>query len=149
MSAHGPCNVLHLLLAHVRKREIEFVAHLIAHHPTDANPSRLGQRLKASSDIDPVAEDVAVLNDDVTKIDAHTKLNPSFRGDPGVARRHFALRFDRAPYRVDDACEFDEEPIAGGLNDAAAMFLDLRVAQVAADRPQCGERTFLVLAHQP
>jgi hypothetical protein len=97
----------------------------------------------------PVAEDVPVFDDDVAEIDAHAKLDPPFRGDLSVARGHFALRFDRAPYCVDDAGEFDEEPIAGGFNDAAAMFLDLRVAQLAADRPQRSERTFLVLAHQP
>jgi hypothetical protein len=31
-------------------------------------------------------------------------------------------RFDRAPYRVDDAGKFDEEPIAGGLNAKARNF---------------------------
>src|SRR5690348_2427594 len=149
MSAHGPCNVLDLPFAHVRKREIELVAHLIAYHPTDANTSRLGQRLETRGDIHPVAEDVAVLDNDIAEIDAHAKLDPPFRRDASVARRHFALRFDRAPYRIDDAGKFDEEPIASGFNDAAPMFLDLRIAQLATDRPQRGERAFLILAHQP
>ena len=38
---------------------------------------------------------------------------------------------------------------AGGLDDAAAMFLDLRVAEFAPDRFQRGERAFVVLGAQP
>jgi hypothetical protein len=136
---------LDLLIAHVRKRKIELVPHLIAHHPGDANPSGLGRGLEAGGYIDPVAEDIAVFDYDVTEIDAHAKLDPPFRRDPSVARRYFALRFDRAPYCVDDAGKFDEESIAGGLNNAAAVFLNLRIAQLTADRPQRGERAFLIL----
>ena len=59
MDAHRPCNVLDLLLAHVLEREVELVAHLIAHHPADANPARLGQGFEPRRDIDSVSVDIA------------------------------------------------------------------------------------------
>jgi hypothetical protein len=59
------------------------------------------------------------------------------------------LQLDGAAHRIDDAGELDEQPVPGRLDDAAAVLLDLRVAQLAADRFQRGERAFLVRTHQP
>ena len=70
-------------------------------------------------------------------------------GDVGVALGHFALHLDRAAHRVDDAGELDEQPVAGGLDDAAAVLVDLGVDQLAPNRLQRRERAFLVRAHQP
>ena len=67
----------------------------------------------------------------------------------GVAQRHLALHLDRAAHRVDDAGELDQQAVAGGLDDAAAMLGDLGVDQFAAERLQRRERAFLVRAHQP
>ena len=41
---------------------------------TDADPARFGQRFQAGGDIDAIAEDVAVFNDDVAEIDAHAEF---------------------------------------------------------------------------
>jgi hypothetical protein len=45
--------------------------------------------------------------------------------------------------------EFDEHSIPGGLDDAAAVFGNLRVAQLAPDRAQGGESALFVRLHQP
>jgi predicted RNA methylase len=145
--AHRPGDVLNLLFAHILEREVQFVPYLIAHHAAGANAAWLGQRLEAGGDIDPVTEDVAILDDDVAEIDAHAKLDPPFGWDAGVTDRHFALHFDCAAHRIDDAGKFNEESVAGGFDDAAAMFPDLRIAELAADRPQRGERSLVVRAH--
>jgi hypothetical protein len=42
ISPHGPRDVLDLLLAHVLEGVIEPVAHLVTHHPADADPAGLG-----------------------------------------------------------------------------------------------------------
>ena len=64
-------------------------------------------------------------------------------------RSAIALRRDRAAHRVDDAGELDQEPVAGGLDDAAAVLGDHRVGEFAPDRLEGGKRALLVLAHQP
>jgi hypothetical protein len=46
------------------------------------------------------------------------------------------------------AGKFDEEPIAGGLSNAAAVFLNYRIAQLTSDCLQRCERAFLIRAHQ-
>jgi hypothetical protein len=62
-----------LLLAHVFEGVIELVAHLIAHHPADADPARLGQGFKTCRDVDPIAKDVVFLNDHIAEINADPK----------------------------------------------------------------------------
>jgi hypothetical protein len=54
------------------------------------------------------------------------------------------LQFDHAPHCVDHAAKFGEKPVAGALDDAAFVNGDGRVDQVAAQRPQSGERAILV-----
>jgi len=46
---------------------------------------------------------------------------------------HRFLHFDSAAQGVDDACELDQQAVAGGLYDAASMLGDLRVRQFAPD----------------
>ena len=69
--------------------------------------------------------------------------------------REFRLEFEHlletmlhflnaAAHRVDHAAEFDQHPIADGLDDLAAMLGELRVGQLVADRLQRGERALLI-----
>ena len=68
----------------------------------------------------------------------------------GVALGHAALDVDGAAHGVDDAGELDQQAVAGGLDDAAAVLGD-RADRSA--RARCafsaGERAVLVGAHQP
>ena len=57
-------------------------------------------------------------------------------GTRGVALGHLALHLDRAAHRVDDAGELDQQAVAGGLDDAAAMLRDLGIEQFAPQRLQ-------------
>jgi hypothetical protein len=54
--------------------------------------------------------------------------------DPGVALGRCLLHFDRAANRIDDAGELDQQPVAGGLDDAALMLDDFRIEKLAAQR---------------
>jgi hypothetical protein len=53
-----PRDVLDLLRPELLEDEAEFVEHLISVNATDADPARLGKRLKARGYIDAVAKDV-------------------------------------------------------------------------------------------
>src|SRR5689334_12195472 len=48
-----------------------------------------------------------------------------------------------------DACEFHQQAVAGGLDDAAVVLGDLRIEKLAAQRLKAFERAFLIRAHQP
>jgi hypothetical protein len=90
-----------------------------------------------------------LVDDDVAEIDAHAKLDAPRSRHTRIPQSHLALNLGCAAHRVDDAGELYEQSVAGGLDDAPAMLLDLGIAQLPPDRLQCRERAFLVLAHQP
>jgi hypothetical protein len=54
---------------------------------------------------------------------------------------------DRAAHGIDDAGKLDQQPVAGGLHNAAAVLCDPRIAQFAPDRPQYGKRALFVSLH--
>ena len=134
MNAHRTRDIFDLLFAHVFEREIELVADLVAHHPADANTPRRGERLKARRDIDTVPVDVVAVDDDVADIDADAKLDAPIDWNCGIALVHATLDLDRAAHCVDDAGEFDQCAVTGGLDDAAAMLGDLGIDQRDAVR---------------
>jgi hypothetical protein len=107
VDAHGPRDVLDLLLAHILKREGELVAHLVADNAANTNSARFGQGFEACRDIDPVAKDVAPVLDDVAQIDPHAQFDAAIPRHIGVSLGHRALHFDRTTHRVDDAGELN------------------------------------------
>src|SRR5204863_3413954 len=109
----------------------------------------LRQTFEASREIDPVAEDVTVFDNDVALMNPHAEFDALVGWYVGVALGHAALHLDGAAHRIDDTGELREQTVAGGFDDAAAVLGNLRVAEFAPDRLQCRERPFLVRAHQP
>src|SRR5215471_9967019 len=146
---HRPSDVLDPLLAAVLEGNVELVADLVAHYPADTDFSRRSQSFEPCGDIDAVAVNVALVEDHVAQIDADAEFDPLLHRHVGVALDHRPLHRYCAAYRVDDTREFDEQPVAGGLDNAASVLLDLGITQLAADRFQRGEGTLLVCAHQP
>jgi hypothetical protein len=59
------------------KAKSTFVAHLVAHRAADADPARLGQAFEPRRDIDAVAVNVVLVDDDVADIDADAELDPT------------------------------------------------------------------------
>ena len=75
--------------------------------------ARLGNPFKPARDIHAVAEDIAVFNNDVADIDPDTKLETLILRDGDIALSDAMLNIQRAESGVDDACELDQEAIAG------------------------------------
>jgi hypothetical protein len=87
-------------------------------------------------DIDPVAVDIAPVLDNVAEIDPDTELDATIGRYIGVSLRHLTLHFDGTTHRIDDTGELKEQAVAGGLDDATAMFLDFGIGQFAPKRLQ-------------
>ncbi len=110
----------------------------------------LGDPFQPRGDIDAVAHEVAVgLLDDVADVDADPVIDALLRRQAGVALGHADLDFDCAAHGVDHAAELDEDPVAGALDDAAAVHRDRRIDEVAPKRPQPGQSPFLVGLGEP
>jgi hypothetical protein len=107
------------------------LAHLIAHDPADADPARLSQGLKPGRDVDAVAVDVVVIDDDVAEVEPNSKFDAPLRRHLDIPLRHAALDFDRAAHCVDNAGELHKDAVAGELDDAASVLLDFGVDELA------------------
>jgi hypothetical protein len=96
-----------------------------------------------------VAENVLLVVDDVAEIDANAKLDSLVLRHAGIAFAHAALHLDRAAHRIHHARELHQRAVPGGLDDLAAMLLDLGVDQRPPVGLELGKRTRLVRAHEP
>jgi hypothetical protein len=88
-------------------------------------------------------------DDDVAEIDADAEFDAPVGRKDSVALGHRALHRDGATHCVDDAGEFDQQPVTRRLDDAAAIFLDCGIRDLAPQLVQRGERALLVPLHQP
>ena len=95
----------------------------------------MGNTFEPCRDIDPVAMDVALIDDAVADIDIHAELDPTIFRNGGVALGHNALDFQGTSHGIDSAPKFDENTVARGLNDAAAMLCNFRVDEFAPGAP--------------
>jgi len=107
-------------------------------------PPRLGQTFEPGGDVDAVAEDVALLDDDVALVNADAKLDATVRRQWFIALGQSRLHLGCAAQRVDNAGELDQEAVAGGLDDAAMMAGNLRINYCCAERFEPAERPFFV-----
>jgi hypothetical protein len=56
---------------------------------------------------------------------------------------------DRTAHSIDDARELDQQPVAGGLDQAPAVLGDFRIEELATQRSEAFEGGALVDADQP
>jgi hypothetical protein len=113
-----------------------------------AQAARFGKGFEARGDVHAVAEDVVAVDDDVPDIDTDAKSDPLLDRQIGVAGGHTALDIKRAAHRIDRACELDQHPVAGRLDDAPAMLGDFRVNKLSPACLQQGESALLIGTHQ-
>ena len=128
--------------------EGELVLDLVVHVAGEQDPARLGQGLEPRGDVDPVAEDVAALVDDVADVDADAEADALGLGDVRLPLGHAALDRDRAGDRVDDAGELAEDAVAHQLDDAPAVLGDERLDELLAVGLEAVEGALLVALHQ-
>jgi len=112
------------------KAKSSFAHGVLLHPRRDADAARLGQCFEARCDIDPIAKDVAILDDDVADIDADAQLDAVVGRYPGIAPGHLALRFDGGAQCIHNTGELDEQPVAGGLDNAAMVFGNFRIEKL-------------------
>ena len=87
VGAHRPLDVLELLLAQITEGEVELARSVLAYPRRNANATGLGQAFEPRRNVDAVAKDVAILDDDVADVDADPKFDAAV-GHIGVAPGH-------------------------------------------------------------
>ena len=92
---------------------------------------------------------IVAFDDHVAQINTDAELHASIVRLTGVALCHAFLDFDSALDSIDHTRQLDQQSIARGLDDAAAMARDRRLDQLSEMRVEPGARSLLVLAHEP
>ena len=100
------------------------MAHRVTDDAADTDPSGLGECLRPRGDIDPVGEDIVLLNNHVAEVDPDTEPDPALFRDLRRALDHTALDLHGTPHRVYHARELHKEPIAGVVDDPAPALLE-------------------------
>ena len=130
---HRPRDVLQRLLADILKCEPDPSDSIFLNPLGDADPAGFGDAFQTRSDVDPVPEDVVVVENDIALMDANPELDAPIRRLVWIALGHRGLHFAGAAQRIDDAAEFNQQTIAGGFDEAAAMRRDLRFDKTGQD----------------
>jgi hypothetical protein len=139
-------DVLELRRAEIGDREIEPPLDLTIGVLRQTDRARFGDALKAGSEVDAVAHEIAVrLLDHVAEVNADAKLNASFRRQAGFALDHAVLHLDCATHGVNHAAELDDAAITGALD---VMGGDCGIDQVAAQCTQSCQSSILVRARE-
>src|SRR5258708_7138219 len=136
------------MLAYILEGEIEPIADLVSHHGGYRDAAWLGDALDPRRDIDAVAIDVTVLENDVADIHPDAKLDSPLFRHIDVPFAHLTLYFRCAGYRIYHAWELDQHSVAGELNDPPLVLGNPAIDQFLAVRLQGRQRTRLISAHE-
>ena len=146
--ANGPDDVLDLLLAAVGEGQRQLVAHLAAGDVRNAQASRLANRFQPRGDIHAVAEQVIAVDDDVADVDADPEHDAFVVRNAAIAFQHSVLNGDGAGDCIDHALKFDQQAVAGGLDDASAATGDGRIDDLPTHGLEGTQRANFIGAHQ-
>ncbi len=67
------------------------------------------------------------MSDSITNVDADAEADGSISGLLAIVNGNLLLYLHRAAHRSVDAIEHDQQEVAAGLDDPAAMLLDGRI----------------------
>ena len=132
-------DVLHLVLAAIGEGDVDPPADVLVDGVGDRDPARLGKAFDAGGDVDAVAEDVVAVDDDVADMNADPVLQEIGLGRAVAAPGHRRLEGDAALHRVHGGGEFNQQAVAGRLDDPAAMLGDRRIDHLGARPPSAAQ----------
>ena len=127
---------LHPVLAERLEAECDFALDLAIDVAGDADTAGLGQALEACGDVDAIAINVAVLDDDVADVDPDSERDPPVFGKVRLALGDAVLEGRGAFDCVHHAREFDERTVAHQFDDAAVVLGGLGLEEILAQRLQ-------------
>jgi hypothetical protein len=95
-----------------------------SNRPGNQYATRFGQRVQAGRNVDTIAEDVFLIEDDFAKIYADAELDFPVWRDVGIAIGHFPLDRNGANQRIGHHVEFGEHCVAGVVGHSSGMAFD-------------------------
>lgn len=141
-------DVLDLLQAEIGERLRYTVLGYLVHDIRDADRAGFGNRFQPGGDIDRVAENIPVFQDDIADIDADAILDALLAGGILLALLHRLLDLQGAAHGRLRRIEARQHAVACGLDDLAAGLRDGRVDQLAPMELLTVQNICFVALHQ-
>ena len=141
-------NILDTDVAAILETNVDPIADALVDDRGDADPTGLGEGFQSRGDVDTIAVDVVVFNDDIAEIDADSEHDGRLARGCIRQRGAGALHRKRAIYSIDHAAELDDGAIADQLHDAAVVGGDGWVEDGLSVPLQSSQRARLVDSHQ-
>ena len=105
---------------------------MLVRRARDRDAAGFGDALQPRGDVDAVANDILAFNQHIAEVDADPVEDALPLGGGFVGGRHLLLYRQRAFDRRDDRGEFDQHPVAHGLEQPTAVRGDDRLARFPA-----------------
>ena len=142
-------DVLQVQVAEILEAGVHAAGHRLVHGARDQDAAGQGFRLEPRRDVDAVAEQVVLLDDQVAEMQAHAQEDGAVIGLVARGVLHGLLQFDGGGQRFDGGAELGQYAVARQLDDAAATPSHDRHDGLLADGAQASDRAAFVAAHEP
>jgi hypothetical protein len=137
------------LLTQIGELNPHLASDVIVGRRRDADAAGFRDALKPRRNVNAVAKNVMRLNNHITDIDANTESNTHVVRFSHCKLLDTRLKLNSGSNRFDCARKLRQEPVAGILHDAAAVFRDCGLDAACEERRQFGVRSFFVVVHEP
>ncbi len=149
VSSDRQSNIFEVLVTQIKKLNADLTSDMFVSRRRNADATRLRNVLEPRRDIDAVPKDIMWFDDHVTDIDADPEGNASILRVGGRKFSDAGLELRSSSYRLYGARKLRQEPVAGILHDAAAVFSDCRVGNLRQKISQSCVCGFFVMVHEP
>ncbi len=128
------------------KGQFDLTSNLIVDRACDTDASRFGQSFQARRDIYPIAENVAALSYDVTKIDTNAKLD--WLAIESFSAAHVVLDLCRTDDSAHGTGKLRQQPVTQALENMPAMFSNGRFDDLTEAGVDSRQGSRLICTHQ-
>src|SRR5690242_12939833 len=142
-------DVLEVLITYICELKADLTSDVVVGSRRDADAAWLCNALKSRRNVYAVAKYVMRFDNHVTDIDADAERNPPVFRIGGCQFFNTGLELHSGSNRFDSARKLRQEPVAGVLDDAAAVLGDCGINGVRQKHGQFGVRSFLIIMHKP
>ena len=142
------CNVLEFAIAIVEEGHLDRWQRIVLDPLRNQYAARFGHAFEPRRNIDPLAVDIAVFNDDVAQVNSDTQYNSLFLGRCSLSPDHSLLQLDRATYCLCGAREFSQKSVTGQLEHPPIAACNSRNNELFTQLFKSFERTQFVQFHQ-
>ena len=113
---------------------------MIANRLGNGNSANRSNTLEARCDVNPIAEEIVFLHDNIPDVDAYAEFDSAILRCIGVSLAHATLQFRGARDRIDHARKFHKHTVAGELDGSALMLAEFGIDKLGSQRVEGGER---------